>query len=103
MKKLTALLCAAADTGFVGVHCEAGDTIRRSVAARLSSGDRRCVYHALTRPGKVEAKAIRRCLALAAEAPELTRPRRSRPAASARSTSLRSSPKMRISRSTVWR
>lgn len=62
------LLSAAAGTGFVTIKCELESEILRNQRTNLDNGAREALYHALSRPNRTEALAVREALALAAEA-----------------------------------
>lgn len=66
--ELGRLLSAAAATGFVTVKCELQSEVARNVRTALEAGTKEAVYHALSRPNRTEALAVRQALALAAEA-----------------------------------
>ena len=54
--------------GVVGMHCERGGTVNENVRALLDAGKTEPKYHPISRPNEVEAEAVERFLALAAEA-----------------------------------
>ncbi|MBE6968793.1 MAG: hypothetical protein E7442_01555 [Ruminococcaceae bacterium] len=62
------LLSAAANTGFVTMRCGLESEIARNVRTTLASGAREALYHALSRPVRTEALAVRQALAQAREA-----------------------------------
>lgn len=62
------LLAATSDTGFVTMTCELESEIRRNERTNLESGAKDALYHALCRPSRTEALAVREALALAQEA-----------------------------------
>ena len=66
-EELRALFFATKDIGIVGVHCELGDEVNRGIARELAAGHTGPDAHPRSRPPEVEAMAVRRCLALAAE------------------------------------
>ena len=69
--QISELLSAAREIGYVGVHCELGDTVKENQARLLAQGKTGPAWHPVSRPNAVESEAIRRFLALArtAQAP----------------------------------
>lgn len=66
---LSALLAATGELGaWLGCHCELGDEVTRNVTRYLAAGKTGPENHPLSRPNPVEALAVSRFLALAAEA-----------------------------------
>jgi dihydropyrimidinase len=65
---LRALKRTAANGGTVMLHAEDGDAIEALVRRALAEGERAPKYHALTRPARTEADAVRRAVALARQA-----------------------------------
>ena len=67
-EELGRLLSAAAGTGFVTMDCQLESEIARNVRTNLESGATDALYHALSRPARTEALAVKQALALAREA-----------------------------------
>jgi dihydropyrimidinase len=65
---LRALRRTAANGGTVMLHAEDGDAIEALVRRALVDGKRAPKYHALTRPARTEADAVRRAVGLAEQA-----------------------------------
>ena len=62
------LLSAAAGTGFVTVDCQLESEIARNERTNLESGSTEALYHALSRPTRTEALAVRQALEQALKA-----------------------------------
>jgi len=67
-EELGRLLSTAANTGFVAVDCQLESEIARNERTNLESGATEALYHALSRPTRTEALAVRLALEQAAEA-----------------------------------
>ena len=68
-EEILGLLRSAGELGgVVGMHCERGDEVDAHIRALLAAGRTEPRWHPVSRPGPVEAEAVRRFLALAEEA-----------------------------------
>ena len=65
---IRALLAAAREIGWVGVHCELGDVVKENQARLLAQGKTGPEWHPISRPNAVEGDAVARFLSLAREA-----------------------------------
>jgi dihydropyrimidinase len=53
--------------GMLLVHAEDNATIEKNIPEMISSGQKKPIFHAKSRPAETEAKAIRRCIEMAQE------------------------------------